>query len=139
MKKILWTLALAASMGLAQARNAVMLVEPDRVALASGAVALTPDLVKQAIVRGGSRHGWTVAEDQPGKLRLKFNKENRHEVVVDVSYDETGYLIRYVDSVNMKYEKKDAVTVIHPFYNQWVANLSRAISTEVTIASAGGK
>lgn len=136
MKKIALSLALAALVGVAQARSTVALVEPERVALVSTQAALTQDLVKQAIVKGGARHGWTVASEQPGKIQLKYNKQNKHEVVVDVSYDTTGFLIRYVGSTNMKYETVNGVPVIHPFYNTWVANLSRAISVEAGSLSA---
>ena len=80
-------------------------------------------------MRGGARHNWTVAKDESGQLTLKYNKQNKHEVVVDVSYDLSGFQIRYVSSVNMKHDS--ATGEIHPFYNKWVANLSQAISTEI--------
>lgn len=137
MKRIVVSLALVTLFGVAQARSAVPLVEPERVALVSGQVALTPELAKQAVVRGGAKHGWTVARDEPGKLQLKFNKQNKHEVTVDVSYDATGFLIRYAGSVNMKYESMGGVPMIHPFYNTWIGNLSRAISVEASGLSAG--
>lgn len=132
MKKMVVGLILASLVGVSQARSAVPLVEPDRVVLVAGQSALTPDQVKQAIVRGGAKLGWTVASDEPGKLRLKYNKQNKHEVVVDVSYDNAGFQVRYVNSVNMKYEQVNGVAHIHPFYNTWVSNLSRAISSEVS-------
>lgn len=136
MKKILMGLMLASVLGAAQARNTVMLVEPERVAVVSGAKALTADQVKQAIVSGGAKHEWTVAGEQPGKLQLKYNKQGKHEVVVDVTYDATGFLIRYAGSTNMKYESKEGIQMIHPFYNTWISNLSRSISTEASRLSA---
>ena len=132
MKKMVVGMILASLVGVSQARSAVPLVEPDRVVLVAGQSALTPDQVKQAIVRGSAKLGWTVASDEPGKLRLKYNKQNKHEVVVDVSYDNAGFQVRYVNSVNMKYEQVNGVAHIHPFYNTWVSNLSRAISSEVS-------
>ncbi|TXD78753.1 hypothetical protein FUT87_21190 [Mitsuaria sp. TWR114] len=132
MKKMVVGLILASLVGVSQARSAVPLVEPDRVVLVAGQSALTPDQVKQAIVRGSAKLGWTVASDEPGKLRLKYNKQNKHEVVVDVSYDNAGFQVRYVNSVNMKYEQVNGVAHIHPFYNTWVSNLSRAISSEAS-------
>lgn len=135
MKKIAVSLVLATLLGLAQARSAVPLVEPDRVALMSGATALTPALVKHAVVRGGARHGWVVAKEEPGRLQLKYNKQDKHEVVVDVSFDATGFLIRYVASTNMKFENATGGPVIHPFYNKWVENLSRAILAESSTLS----
>ena len=132
MKKMVVGLILASLVGVSQARSAVPLVEPDRVVLVAGQAALTPDQVKQAIVRGSAKLGWTVASDEPGKLRLKYNKQNKHEVVVDVSYDNAGFQVRYVNSINMKYEQVNGVAHIHPFYNTWVSNLSRAVSSEVS-------
>ena len=137
MKKVVIGLALATLLGVAQARFAVPLVEPERVALVSGTTELTPNMVRQAIVRGGATHDWTVASDQPGKLQLKYNKQNKHEVLVDISYDAAGFLIRYAGSTNMKYENKAGVPMIHPAYNTWVGNLSRAITVEATRLSAG--
>jgi len=128
MKTIVCALALSLSLGLAQARSAEPLIEPSRVVLVSGQDR-SLDQLKQAIVRGGARHNWTLAKEEPGKLTLKYNKQNKHEVVVEVSYDLEGFQIRYVSSVNMKHDS--ATGEIHPFYNKWVANLSQAISTEI--------
>lgn len=137
MKKMVVGLALTILFGAAQARSAVVLVEPERVALASGQPTLTPEMVRHAIVRGGARHAWTVANDQPGLLRLKYIKQSKHEVVVHVSYDTTGFQIRYVSSANMRYEGTNGVPMIHPFYNKWVTNLSLAISAEASSLHIG--
>lgn len=137
MKKMVVGLALAILFGAAQARSAVVLVEPERVVLVSGQPTLTPEMVRHAIVRGGARHAWTVANDLPGVLRLKYIKQDKHEVVVDVSYDTTGFQIRYVSSANMKYESTNGVPMIHPFYNKWVSNLSLAISAEASSLPIG--
>ena len=131
MKKMVVGLILASLVGVSQARSAVPMVEPDRVVLVAGQSALTPDQVKQAIVRGSAKLGWTVASDEPGKLRLKYNKQNKHEVVVDISYDNAGFQVRYVNSVNMKYEQVNGVAHIHPFYNTWVNELRTAIDFEL--------
>lgn len=132
MKSFVTALALVSVLGLAQARSTVALIEPSRVVLVATAEPLTLDGIRSAIVRGGARHGWTVQNDAPGKMTLKYNKQNKHEVVVDVSYDTTGFQIRYVSSSNMKYEDVGGQALIHPFYNTWVANLSRAISIEAS-------
>ncbi len=127
-KTMVCALALSLSVGLAQARSTEPLIEPSRVLLVSSQDR-SLDQIKQAIVRGGARHNWTLAKDEPGKLTLKYNKQNKHEVVVDVSYDQQGFQIRYVSSLNMKHDS--ATGEIHPFYNRWVSNLSQAISMEI--------
>ncbi|WP_431256348.1 hypothetical protein ACQ86G_16460 [Roseateles chitinivorans] len=136
MKKMIAGLILASLVGVAQARGTVALLEPERVTVATGATTLDPEQMKQAIVRGGSKYEWTVAGEEPGKLRLKYNKQNKHEVEVAVSYDTTGFQIRYVGSINMKYELKNGAPFIHPGYNTWVTNLNRAISTEAGALTA---
>jgi len=135
MKKMIAGLVLASLVGVAQARGTVALLEPERVTVVTGAT-LDPEQMKQAIVRGGAKYDWTVSGEEPGKLRLKYNKQNRHEVEVAVSYDTTGFQIRYVGSVNMKYESKDGVAFIHPGYNTWITNLNRAISSEAGALAA---
>ena len=130
MKKIAAGLALAALLGVTHART-VPLVDPERVALVSTSAALTPELVKQAIVRGGARFEWIVVNEQPGKIQLKYNKNNKHEVTVEVSYDSTGFQIRYISSINLDYSDKKGAPVIHSVYPRWLANLTRAISDEV--------
>ncbi|SEL71435.1 hypothetical protein SAMN05216359_114111 [Roseateles sp. YR242] len=137
MKKMMAGVALALVFGAAQARTPVALVEPERVVVAASAGTLTPEQVKQAIVRGGARFEWTVVREEAGNIQLKYNKQNKHEVVVAITYDSTGYQIRYVSSVNMKYETINGTPMIHPFYNTWVGNLSRAIASEATAAVAG--
>lgn len=135
MKKMLTGLILASLVGVAQARGTEALVEPERVTLVGGTATLDPQQMRQAIIRGGGRYGWIVSGEEPGLLRLKFNKQDRHEVEVAVSYDNAGFQIRYVGSINMKYGSRDGVATIHPSYNTWIGNLNRAISSEAGAAA----
>lgn len=138
MKKIAIGLAFTMLLGAASART-IPLVEPERVTLAStSGVALTPELVKQAILRGGARYEWTVVSEQPGKIQLKHNKQNKHEVTVEVSYDASGFQIRYVSSINLNYSEKNGAPVIHSIYTTWLTNLTRAITVEADTPAAGG-
>ena len=134
MKKLLIAVALTTVLGAVQARSTVALIEPSRVVLASSGDVLNTDKVKSAIVRAGARRQWAVHADAPGKLVMKYNKQNKHEVVVEIAYDTSGYQIRYVSSTNMKYETEAGVPMIHPFYNKWVTTLSQDIVTEVSLA-----
>lgn len=136
MKKILIAVALASALGAAQARTTIPLIEQSRISVVSpkpiGAAKL-----KQAIARGGARHNWMVVGDVPGKMTLKYIKQGKHEVVVDVSYDDTSFQIAYVSSVNMKYEMEGGKPMIHPFYAKWTENLSRAITVETNQLAVG--
>jgi len=128
MKNVLIAAALAACLGTAQARSTAML-EPERVMVVVGNQ--TEEAMKGAVVRGGAKHDWIVQADAPGKLTLKQNKNNKHEAVVEVVYDNTGFQIRYVSSINLNFEASSSGKQIHPTYNRWVQNLQRAISAEV--------
>ncbi len=130
MKRIAIALALSMALVAAQAREAPM-VETGRVVLTA---ASGQDAVRSAIIAGSASHGWVVAKDEPGKLTLKYNKQGKHEVVIEAVFDDKGYELKYVDSKNMNYAKNDQGTVIHPNYNRWIANLVKAIGL---VASGG--
>jgi hypothetical protein len=122
-------LALAAAMGAAHGRDAPM-VQPGRVLLATadgqdkGAPA-----VRAAILRGAQGLGWMLGAEEPGKLTLKFNKQGKHEVVIEAAYDDKGYELKYVGSTNMNFSRNaDGSLEIHPNYNRWIANLIKHIA-----------
>ena len=105
------------------------LIERDRVELfAPAGKAPSEAEVRSAIVAGGSQLGWVVAGEKPGELTLRYNKQDRHEVTIKVTYDAAGYLIRYVDSKNMRFEStSDKGKLIHNNYNRWTANLIKYV------------
>ena len=129
MKRLAILLMVAALAGSAQARSVVPLIDPPRVTLVPGADGKSPDAaqLRAAIVRGGALHQWTVQSEEPGKLTLRFVKESKHEVVVAVSYDPTGFEIHYVSSIDMKYRMQGGTAEIHPYYNKWVQTLAEDI------------
>ncbi|MBK1612140.1 hypothetical protein CKO44_01480 [Rubrivivax gelatinosus] len=131
MKTKQWALALilTAAMGAATARS-VPLVEPERVLLPTTSQTQAPrsaDSVRATIINGAQSLGWVVVKDEPGKLQLKYNKQNKHEVVIDAIYDAEGYQLKYVSSINMNYSGLDTGAEIHPGYNRWIANLIKTI------------
>ena len=119
------TLCMALAVPAYAARSAVPLIEPARVELLSLADSVGADTngVKNAIIAGGAIRGWTVVNSESGKLRLQFNKNNKHIVEIDILYDATGYQLKYADSKNMEYKDQAKGPVIHPFYNKWIQNL----------------
>jgi hypothetical protein len=111
--------------GTAQARQSP-LVEPPRSELSvdgTGSV----ERVKSSIVAAASSLGWVVRADEPGRMRLVYNKQGRHEVTIDCVYDAKGYQLKYVQSMNMNYGRDDAGEMIHPNYNRWINNLIKTI------------
>lgn len=124
-RNFILAVAIAAASVAASARDAP-LKDPGRIEL--GAVsgqASTPAKMRQALVLAGASRGWTVVGDEPGRLKLNFNKGDKHRVTVQVSYDERGFDIRYVDSYNLNHGQRDGQVMIHPNYNRWVNNLAQ--------------
>lgn len=128
MRGWLLALAMAASLGTAHGRDAPM-VQPGRVLLAAadGQASAAP-AVRAAILRGAQGLGWSLSAEEPGKLTLKYNKQGKHEVVIQAAYDDKGYELKYVDSTNMNFSRNaDGSLQIHPNYNRWIANLIKHI------------
>ncbi|WP_417822318.1 hypothetical protein [Terasakiella sp.] len=65
---------------------------------------------------------WLVEKQSPGLLKLTFRKKT-HVAVVEVSFDQSSYSIKYLNSVDLLYNGGS----IHRNYNRWVANLEKDI------------
>jgi len=90
--------------------------------------------VTNSIVRAGNGLGWQMKKVKPGMIvgTLYLRK---HMAQVNITYDTKSYNIDYRNSSNLNYNKTDSnydgQTSIHPNYNGWVKNLSRAINNQV--------
>ncbi|PPJ42738.1 MULTISPECIES: hypothetical protein [unclassified Pseudoxanthomonas] len=82
--------------------------------------------IKAAILHAGKTRGWTMVESEPGRVTLRYAPRT-HEVVVAVRYDDNGFKIEYVSSVEMNYRVKGNTPEIHGNYNRWIRNLSQDI------------
>ena len=85
----------------------------------------TLDQRAEQIRRAGGGLGWQMSPVRPGVMRATLNLRS-HVAVTEIAYDEQGFSIRYVDSVNLDYNG----TSIHKNYNGWIENLERAISQQ---------
>lgn len=119
--------ALALVMGSAMARN-TEIYEPPQVLWAT-ATAPTEQQVRDRIVAAGQSLNWAVTKEEPGRLELRFDKQGKHQVVIAVQYDTTGYKIDYLNSVNLDFAESNGVRKIHPNYNRWIRNLMQKIGT----------
>lgn len=101
----------------------------DHIALAhNNGSAMTAEQVKKAIISGASLiGGWSVKEEEPGKLTLTLVVRNKHTAVIAVNYDDKGYSIKYVSSINLDYAKEDGQELIHHNYTRWVNNLMLSV------------
>ena len=83
-RKILLTLALAAMAAPAAAREA-QLTDPGKIHLTvADGTAASATKVRNAIVLAGMARGWTLVEEQPGRLKLTFNKADKHRATIEV-------------------------------------------------------
>ena len=124
-RKIAVGIAMALVVGSAMARN-TEIYEPPQIMWTAGATS-TPQQLRDRIVAAGQSLGWVVAKDEPGRLELHYNKQDKHQVTIAVQYSETGYQIAYLNSVNLNYEDANGVRKIHPNYNRWIRNLVKQI------------
>lgn len=99
--------------------------------VSTSSVPLTLVNVRAAIINGGQTLGWQILGDDPNRLTLKYNKQGKHEVVVAVIYDASGFELKYIDSTSMNFSDKNGTQMIHPNYNRWVQNLTKGISSSL--------
>jgi len=93
----------------------------------------SPEQVYKVLTTVLARFGWVVASDKPGNLEATYAPRD-FTVRIGISYDRTQVQIRYIDSTNLKYEKKkDGVTYIHKNYTAWIKNLVTGISGEFNL------
>jgi hypothetical protein len=92
---------------------------------ASGA-AVTPEHVRDAILRAGTRLGWQMTPVSTGLVNGRIALRN-HVAVIDVTYTSGTYNVRYRDSTNLDYRDGQ----IHKNYNGWIENLNNAIRMEL--------
>jgi hypothetical protein len=86
----------------------------------------TSETVKTNILKACIKLGWSCRSDQEGKILGKLDIR-KHQLRVDISYNEKQYAINYKDSINLDYNGKK----IHRQYVNWVSNLMRNIDAEL--------
>ncbi len=73
---------------------------------------------------------WLVEEQYPGLLTLTHRKKT-HVAVVEVSFNQSGYSMKYKNSSDLLYNG----STIHRNYNRWVANLELDIEMNLQKAA----
>jgi uncharacterized protein (DUF39 family) len=84
--------------------------------------------VTTAIMRAGTRLGWQMQPEAPGRISGRIALR-AHSAVIDVEHDTKTYSIKYRDSTNL--DAKDGM--IHRNYNGWIQNLDKNIRAELTL------
>ena len=98
--------------------------------IAVSASTYTVEDVRNAVIRAGSRRGWTFQDAGEGKL-VGMIALRKHRATIDVRYDRETFDITYRDSEDLNYSEGQGV--IHTNYNSWVQNLARDINLELTL------
>lgn len=83
--------------------------------------------VTTAIMRAGSRLGWQMQPQGPGRLSGRLALRG-HTAAIDVTHSTKTYTIKYRDSSGL--DARDGM--IHRNYNSWIQNLDKAIRAELT-------
>lgn len=89
---------------------------------------VTMDDVEKAIVAAGRNRGWIMKRVEPGHLLATLNIRT-HQAVVDITFDEKQYSIKYKSSENLDYEDGK----IHPNYNSWIGYLDQDIQANLPL------
>ncbi len=124
--------ALAFAAGPASARWPMPIVNhPDVPVVTTSGNAPSAARVKEAILAGAAAKNWTVAQQADGNLQATLKVRGKHTVIVLITYTPVKYSLSYQDSIDMNYGQRNGEPVIHPFYNNWVADLKESIRGEM--------
>ncbi|MCF7500555.1 MULTISPECIES: membrane lipoprotein lipid attachment site-containing protein [unclassified Pseudoalteromonas] len=82
--------------------------------------------IENDILKACMKLGWTCRANQEGKV-LGTLDIRKHQLRVEISFNEKEYSIDYKDSINLDYDGKK----IHRQYINWVTNLMRNIDAEL--------
>jgi len=124
---------LAASAAHAQRAPVPIVERPNVPVVTASGKPLSQEALKQAIISGGANgpRKWLIVPEGDGKTLKGTYIVRQHTVVVQIVAGSNSYSVKYADSSNMKYAVEYGKPVIHPFYNDWVDQLIRAIDFEV--------
>ena len=133
MTRLVASLSLIAVLAIAGCRAAPM-YSPTDIAFAipptSVQQVLTVEDYQNALIRGGSKRGWTFEAPAPGHLVGSLAVRNKHFATVDIYFDTESFSISYKSSQNLNYNA--GPDEIHPNYNSWIQNLQGEIQAEIT-------
>jgi hypothetical protein len=101
-------------------------LEPAPVAVPAG---MSQQEVAKIIVTTAKQRDWTVQQQSPGLVMLRFERES-YWALIRVDYDAKSVRYRYADSKGLMYDKGSGT--IHHNYNRWVKNLANDCYAEFT-------
>jgi hypothetical protein len=130
MRNRLLLLLLLPALLLTMALRQAPLVNPPPIAVpAKASPADVAKAIKGALI---NRH-WVVSSEKPGVILAALNVRE-HTANIEIDFDRTDVRIKYVSSVNLKYEMEKGSPVIHKNYIGWVQFLASDISGNLQAA-----
>lgn len=116
-------------------RRLAMIEDPLQVTFAGGPGKLTRQQMRQAIELAALVREWRILNVSDERFELSTIRNGKHFLHVVVPYSETGFEIRYVESLDMMYgdarDQGRAVKVIHRNYNAWIRQLAETVSNRI--------
>lgn len=134
MQALVFGAAVAVSSAAQAQRSPVAIIDrPNVSAVSAGGRPVSAEALREAIIGGGANgpRKWSIVPHGDGNALRGTYMVRTHTVVVDIVPGSGSYSLKYADSSNMKYGVDFGKPVIHPFYNDWVDQLIRAIDAEV--------
>jgi hypothetical protein len=117
-------------------RRLAPLEDPVRVEFPAGA-APSPEKLREVVAAVAPSREWRVVSQPAGRLELERSVRNKHMLRVELRYDERGFDLRYLESLNLMYREYslDRLRLIHHNYNAWVRELATAIAGALGISA----
>lgn len=118
-------------------RRLAMIEDPLQVTFVADAGKLSRQQMRQAIELAALVREWRILNASDEKIELSTIKNGKHFLHVVVPYSETGFEIRYLESVDMMYgqvpDQGRTVRVVHRNYNAWIRQLADTVSNRVGV------
>ena len=91
---------------------------------------LTTEQMQSAIYQSLHRYGWQMQSDDGHIIIARYNKQDRHIVVIRIEYSPQRFTILHQSSEGMEYNAKRQT--IHRNYNRWIRNLETDIQSRLS-------
>ena len=126
--RILLLLCCALAASGVQAARAVPLDKYENVpATGADGKPLPADKVSNAIIIAAGATKWVVSTSSAPNTVRATHAQRKNTAVVDITYADGSYSIRYVDSNNLNYSDAGGAQVILGTYNKWLKQLKTEI------------
>jgi hypothetical protein len=147
MKRVLSLIALLAPLAvLAQSgefsdARLASIDDPLRVDFQAGAGEPTKEKMRQVIAIVASSRDWKTLAESDGRFELTRTVSGKHTMRTELTYDQGGYAIRYLDSVNLLYQDRHQTLAgrnaraIHKNYNLWIRELASGINAALGVSA----